>query len=543
MKVGFCVHKAHKKEKAVRNFQKAALPKARPALQAGALLSTLLLGACVVGPDYHRPTLQLDAGFVTSGTGTQNETAVSASIAQFWKGFGDTILNGLIDRALQENGDIHIAEARLREARANQGVADAETLPTITGSADVTRSVIPSYQFPGVSRQGRTYTGYDASFVASWELDLFGRAARGRESAAALTDASAANVGGARVSVCAEVARNYLLLRGTQQRYLVTELALGVQRDSLQIAQARYDAGRATELDLRRAQNLVETTQSQLPALQATIELASFRLATLTAQSPRAVLEQLQVPGPLPGLPVVDLSKLPIGTPEQWLQRRPDLIAAERQVQAASANIGLTRADLFPQISLSGLLGLSSSTLRTLTNSDSLRYGGGPTISWTVFDFGRIKARVAGAEARTDEALATYVQAVNQALEETEGAFTQFTRGAQRTDELLLAADHAEAAAKLARMRYEAGVTDFLPVLDAERDALSSRDQLVQSQTDNATSLVAVYRTLGGGWAAPANVAATPAAGAAGVAGEAKPASASSPAHPSLVPEKIGLQP
>ncbi|MDE3010644.1 MAG: TolC family protein, partial [Pseudomonadota bacterium] len=201
-------------------------------------------------------------------------------------------------------------------------------------------------------------------------------------------------------------------------------------------------------------------------------------------------------------LPVVDLGALPAGTPAQWLARRPDLIAAERQLAAANADIGVSRAELYPHISLSGLLGLSSATLDTLTHSDSLRYAIGPTLSWNAFDFGRVRGRIAGSEARAQQALASWQQSVRLALEETEGAFSAFGNGRQRSEQLAVAAQHADAAAGLARMRYEAGVTDFLAVLDAERDALTTRDQLTQARTDTASALVAVYRTLGGGWEA-----------------------------------------
>jgi multidrug efflux system outer membrane protein len=423
-----------------------------------------------------------------------------ADIAHFWQGFGDATLSGLIATALAANGDLQLAQARLQEARANQGFAEADQLPALSANADASRAITPRYQLPGATRSQRTYSAYDASFVASWELDLFGRASSARAAATALVQAGEAGVDGARVSISAEVARNYLQLRGTQERRAVTAAALVNQRESLAIVQARYDAGRATELDLRRAQTLVESTEAQLPALDTAIDQLILRLATLSGEAPRTLVARLGAPAALPGLPVTDLATLPLGTPEQWLARRPDLRSAERQVAAAYANIAVSRAELYPHISLSGLLGLSAGTLGALGESQSVRYAVGPTISWSAFDFGRVRSRIGAAEARQQQALVNWQQSVRLALEETEGALSQFGRGTQRTQQLSLAADHAASSAKLARLRYEAGVTDFLAVLDAERDALSTRDQLVQSRTDNATALVAVYRTLGGGW-------------------------------------------
>ena len=353
------------------------------------------------------------------------------------------------------------------------------------------------------SRGERTGTVYDASFIANWELDFFGRFKRGSEAAAALVQAGEAGLGAAHTAVAAEIARNYLELRGLQQRQQVTEAALVNQREALRIVQARLDAGRATQLDLARATALVASTEAALPSLQTAIERAVFRLATLSAQPPRALLASLAAPAPIPALPITDLAALPVGTPEQWLQRRPDVIAAERQLAAATARIGIAKADYFPRISLSGLLGLNAARFADLGDRDSGVYSLGVGLSWTPFDLGSIRARIAASEARTQASLAGYEQTVQLALEETEGAFSGYNRNAERAAKLDAAVRAAEEAARLARLRYEAGVTDFLAVLDAEREALSSRDQWVQAQAGTATALVAVYRALGGGWTVP----------------------------------------
>jgi multidrug efflux system outer membrane protein len=258
---------------------------------------------------------------------------------------------------------------------------------------------------------------------------------------------------------------------------------------------------------MTRARALVASTEATLPALQSAVERTVFRLATLTAQSPRALLGELSVPAALPSLPITDLAALPVGTTEQWLQRRPDIAAAERQLAAATATIGVAKSEMFPRISLSGLLGLNAATFSNLGKSESRIYSLGVGLAWTPFDFGAIRSRIAASEARAQNSLASYEQTVATALEETEGAFSGYTRNAQRAERLLIAATSAEEAAQLARLRFDAGVTDFLVVLDAEREVLTNRDQLVQAQTDTATALVSVYRALGGGWAAPVTVA------------------------------------
>jgi outer membrane protein TolC len=210
----------------------------------------------------------------------------------------------------------------------------------------------------------------------------------------------------------------------------------------------------------------------------------------------------LGTPAALPGLPVTDLSALPAGTPNSWLQRRPDVRVAERQLAAATAAIGVARGALYPRISLSGLLGLNAASVSGLGAGEALRYTLGAGLSWTPFDGGAIRSRIRGSEARSQQSLASFEQVVATALEETEGAFSSFTRSAQRAEKLLLAERSASESSRLARLRYEAGVTDFLAVLDAEREVLNSRDQRVQAEVATATALVAVYRSLGGGWSA-----------------------------------------
>ncbi|WP_439607245.1 efflux transporter outer membrane subunit [Hydrogenophaga sp.] len=469
-----------------------------------ALGAVALLAACAaVGPDHQRPAPALDAGFINAGASATNAQPVGGDIAAFWRGFKDARLDALIERALQANGDVRLAQARLQEARASQGEADAAGLPGIGLDASAERAVRPITQQPGTSRSARTGNTFDASFIANWEIDLFGGVRRAREAAAARVGASEAGLHAAHTAVAAEVARNYLELRGLQQRLQVVESSLVNQREALRITEARVDAGRGTQLDLARSRGLVASTEATQPLLQTAIERSVFRLATLTAQPPRALLAELGTPAPLPGLPVTDLAALPVGTPEQWLQRRPDLIAAERELAAATANIGVAKAELYPRLSLSGLLGFNAARLGDLTESESARYAIGAGIRWTPFDFGAIRSRIRASEARAQQSLASFEQTVAVALEETEGAFSSYTRTAQRAGRLEVAARHADEAAVLARARFEAGVTDFLAVLDAEREVLGNRDQLVQAQVGTATALVNVYRAIGGGWTPP----------------------------------------
>jgi len=470
---------------------------------AAALVLVLLSACAAVGPDYQAKVPALDPRFIAAGASSANDEPVPADIASFWRGFQDARLSALVERALAANGDVRIAQARLQEARALQGQADAAGLPGVGIDTGATRAIQPITQRPGTTRSERTGNTLNASFIAAWEIDLFGGLRRASESASARVDASESGLHAAHTAVAAEVARNYMELRGLQQRHQFTEDSLVNQRDALRITAARVDAGRGTQLDLTRAQGLVASTEAGLPALQTAIEQTVFRLATLTAQAPRRLLAELTAPAPLPSLPVTDLATLPLGTPQQWLQRRPDLRAAERELAASTADIGVATADLYPRLSLSGLLGLNAGTVSAFGRSESARYSVGAGFSWTPFDSGAIRSRIRGSEARAAQSLARFEQTLATALEETEGAFSSYTRTAQRADRLSEALRSAQEASVLARKRYDAGITDFLAVLDAEREALSSRDQLVQAQVGVATSLVAVYRSLGGGWTPP----------------------------------------
>jgi len=457
----------------------------------GAWFLLFLLTGCALGPDYRTPPSPAADSFVNAA-GSSQEPA-----REFWRRFDDLQLDGLIDDALKANHDIRIAVANLREARAVRLGVDAQAYPSIGSGLSASRQVIPQTQFPG-PRSNRTHNAFDASVDANWEVNLFGRFSRASESAAASVSAAEAGVAAAQVSVTGEVARNYFALRGLQLRLQLARQSLQNQESNLELVQARLDAGRGTELDTTRALGQVEDTRAVIPTLEANIELTRYRLAVLTGRPPSELDSLVSQVQPLPGLAPID----GIGTPASLLRRRPDIRIAERQLAASTADIGAAEADLFPSVSISGLLGLNASTLGALNSGQAYYYNLGASIAWTVFDFGRIRSRIVQREARADSALAQYEKTVLTALEETEGALITFNRNQRRAESLFKAARASERAAELARLRFEAGVTDFLVVLDAERQLLNDRDGLAQAQTDAGTSLVAVYKALGGGWSA-----------------------------------------
>lgn len=461
-----------------------------------ALAVAATLAACAVGPDYHAPETSVPKSFV--GAEPARYSTQGADIAAFWTVFGDATLDGLVADALRANHDLRIAVSHLDEARALRGASRLDLGPTVTAGGGYTEQLLSSSQAAGTGgvRDGK---GYDAGFDAFWELDLFGRARRALEASNAELDAAQAALAGAQVAVTAELSRSYFELRGEQQRLAVARRNVDNQNETLTLTKARLDVGRGTELDTSRANAQLSATRASIAPLEASVARTIHRISVLTGREPTALLEQLALPRDLPPVPEMTA----VGEPAALLRRRPDIRVSERELAAATARIGVAVADLFPSVSFTGGLGLAA------TSFDDLGAGGSgtrliaPGISWAAFDLGHVRARIQAARARNDGALATYEQTVLRALQETEDALVTHARSRERLAQLTEAADSSRTAAQLARLRFENGAVDFLQVLDAERSLLVAEDSLAQGRADTATSLVAVYKALGGGWQAP----------------------------------------
>jgi outer membrane protein, multidrug efflux system len=457
-----------------------------------ALVSLATLAGCAaVGPTYSPPITSTAATFANPIAPSQEPSV------EFWKRFNDATLNQLIDDALKANTDVRIAMANLREARANRQSIDVGSLPGIGASASAQRSVNPQTQAPG-SRSERTGNSLSAGVDANWELNFFGRVDRARDEAVANVDAAEAGIAAAQVIVTGEIARNYFELRGLQNQLALLQAAIRNQEETVKIVEARLEGGRGTALDTARASALLASTRAGVPALEAAIGRAAYRIAVLCGKQPQATQSLVASPQSLPALAPID----GIGTPETLLRRRPDIRIAERQIAASIARVGYTHTDLFPKVNINGLLGLNAATLSGLVEGAAFRYSLGASIVYNLFDFGLVRTRIAAADARADAALVSYEKTVLLALEETENALLQYSRNAKQTEALFLATKNSEQAAKLARIRFDAGYTDFLAVLDAERQLITDQDRFAQSQTASATSLIAIYKALGGGWVA-----------------------------------------
>jgi multidrug efflux system outer membrane protein len=463
------------------------------AFRRGALaVAGALVAGCAVGPNYRTPVTPVDANFVNA---SEPGFAANETVNRYWTTFKDPLLSGLVDDAVGHNKDLQMAAANLRAARAARRLAGFDQFPTATFSGSYTKDLDSAQQLPGIDRHDREFDAADAGFIGLWELDLFGRVRRNVEAARADVGEAVATLQDARVGVIAELARNYFILRGLQDQLQLTKRNADSEFNTLKLTRVRLEAGRGNQLDTARAEAQWQTTLASIPSLEASIATTIYRLSVLTGRQPNALAAMLTAQ-PAPELPPLNS----IGTPEQLLRRRPDIRVAERRLAGATARVGVAMGDLFPKVTLTGTLGYEGPSLSQLGAGDTRFFSLGPSITWAAFDLGRVRARISSAQAQTDAAVAGYEGSVLNALEDTEAALVSYGRSQTRRDALQLAAAASVKAADLARRRFEGGLIDFLEVLDAERTALSAELLLSQSRTDAATSLIAVYKALGGGW-------------------------------------------
>jgi multidrug efflux system outer membrane protein len=455
-----------------------------------------LAAGCAVGPNYQPPKMDAPANFTGA---VQTDFTTNQPVTNWWRDFGDAELVQLVDRAVASNLDLRIATANLLQARALRFGAGADFLPIVDGAAgysNVVYSEAALFNFSGTPRRQQLY---DVGFDATWELDIFGRVRRAYQSSTASMEAAAATRRDVQISLVSEVARNYFELRGAQNELSVLRGNANNQRETLKITLARLDAGRGTELDVARARAQLNNTMAEIPPMEAAAAHATHRLGVLTGQQPEALVDELRAPQPLPVLP----SLVAIGDPAQLLRRRPDIRAAERNLAAATAEIGVAVADLFPRVTFNGAIGLEAESFSGLGKAGSDMRSFGPAITWAALDYGHVRARIKAAGAVADAQMAQYQKTVLTSLEETENALVDFGRARARREFLAESVKASRAAAELAHTQYDNGATDFLTVLDAERVSLESQDQLAQTETQTAIALVAVYKSLAGGWEQP----------------------------------------
>ena len=457
-------------------------------------LLALSLAACMAGPDHVRPDLPLPEDYAQASHA--DLSALPAPDAAFWQEFEDPQLDALVDAALASNHDLRIALASYERANALLRGARFDHLPTVAASAEAADVRLSADEAQGTSRAGRDHESWRAGVSASWELDLFGRVRRGVESRRADAAASAGDLAAMQVVIVGEVVRGYIQLRGAQEQLRVARANADNQRETLQLVEARFGAGRGTGYDTARASAQLASTLARVPALEAEVAVHQHRLALLCGRSPDALLADLSQARPLPAVPAA----LDPGSPGELLRRRPDIAAAEHRLHAATARIGVATADLFPRFTLGGLIGSQAIDTALLFDRDSETRLIALGIDWSFLDIGRVRARIAAADAGAAAELARYEQTVLRALEDVENALVLHARSRQQDAHLRRAAEDSARAAQLAVTRFEAGAADLLDVLDSERTLLQAQDALAQTRTRTVSSAAAVYRALAGGW-------------------------------------------
>ena len=451
-----------------------------------AIVFTLFAG-CTVGPRYRTPEVPLPESFDQAG----DEAAQLPAGSKLWAGFGSSELDTLIARALEANTTIGQAAARYAETRALSGLSAYSWIPTITAVADQEKSRF-SAQDP-FSQPGKFET-WRAGFDAVWEIDLFGSLRNENKAIKRRVEADAAALADARLSIVAETAQAWFSLIGARARLALQRRQLANLAENVTILRTRVDAGNSTALDLARSETQARSVAASVPLAEADVVRQEQRLAVLTAWPIETLRSQLASTTTIPELPQL----VATGTPEQWLKRRPDIRSAERELAAATADVGVGIADYFPKLELLGSFGWTAQTREGIGDSAAERWRYGPSLTWSFLDFGRVHQRVKAAEARADGAVARYQETVLRALEETENALAGFRAANRAEDELRAAAVSAGEAAKLSRMRYDVGASDYLTLLDAERTMLDLEDQHVQAETGRATALAALYKALAG---------------------------------------------
>lgn len=448
---------------------------------------------CAVGPDYERPGVKVPGTF---GSDSRPGFARDAVEASWWHGLGDPLLEELIGRAAVSNLDLQVAASRIRQARALRTRSMLELAPIVHGRADYTREELGQPVLPRFGYPDRNFEFYEGAFDATWELDVFGRLRRAVEANGAEIEAAESARRDVLVTLCAEVARSYVELRGAQSELDVARRNAETQRKTADLAIARVKGGRGTDFDVARAEAQYHTTRATIPGLEARIAQSIHRVGVLLGEQPTVLFERLAPTKSLPETP----ARIAIGDPASLLQRRPDVRQAEALLHASMARIGVAKADLFPRLSLNGSLGLQVHRLSKVGDPGQEIWSFGPHLSWAAFDIGRVLASVEAADEEAKQAGFRFQETVLVALVETENALVSFDSARARRDALRDATKESERAAALARQRFEDGVTDFLSVLEAELRLLEAQQALAASETGTATSLVSLYKVLAGGW-------------------------------------------
>jgi multidrug efflux system outer membrane protein len=455
-----------------------------------ALLLTLALAGCMVGPDYVRPATDVPAAWRIDGSEARDLSGTA-----WWEQFDDPVLNGLIDTALSQNKDVRIAAARIEEFRGRLAVARAPLFPQVGANVDAARQRA-SHQTtfsPVPDSVDTRFSSYQAFLTASWEIDLWGQLRRSTEAARddllAATEARRAVV----LSLVASVANGYILVRNLDRQLEIARQTTKSRRDSLDVFELRYRGGIVSELELAQNRSEYQDALASIPQLENQIAQAENALSVLTGLNPGPIargrtIDELRPP------------EVPAGLPSDLLDRRPDIRQSEQQLAAANARIGVAQAAYFPAISLTGAFGSASTQLSSLFSGPAALWSLGAGIVAPIFTAGSIAGQVQQAEAQQQQALFNYQKSIQSAFADVDNALVDRSKSLERLSALVGEVASLTTYARLARLRYENGYTSYIEVLDADRTLFSVQLQLTAQQAQVLNASVNLYQAMGGGW-------------------------------------------
>ncbi|MGD9054680.1 MAG: efflux transporter outer membrane subunit [Desulfobacterales bacterium] len=469
------------------------------------VLVLAISGCTMVGPDYIKPTAPEPHEWIES-----KDAKIESKPADFstwWTVFNDPILNALVQSAYQQNLTLQATGIRILEARAQLGIAIGDQYPQTqraTGDATAQKT---SRNLPNAASAERFAYVYDLGFDVAWELDFWGKFRRAVQAGVADLQASIADYDDNLVFLTSEVARVYIALRTSEERQSVANDNVKIQTESLRLAQAQFDAGAVTELDVFQSRGQLRTTEAAIPGFESDIRQAKNALAILLGKLPGEIDAMLAGPGEIPQIP----AEIGVGIPTELLRRRPDIRLAERQLAAQSAQIGVAKADLFPSFSLFGSIGYTTAGstsrpqsrnagLSDMFKNNSLGYSVGPSITWNLFNYGRITNSIRVEDARFQQLAVEYENTVLQAVQEVEDAMIAYLRSKDQVAFLTDAVAAYKSSVNLSTRQYKEGLVDFQRVLDAQQNLVQQQDNLVTTTGDVGLNLISLYKALGGGW-------------------------------------------
>ena len=460
---------------------------------------SFLLSACMVGPDYQKPPTVLPTAWVSApAQPDQDHLAIEQT---WWKNFNDPVLDRLIAKATTNNLDVKISEERISQARASQSAATAALFPVGDMMANANRQSnligLPSgTSSPLTSALKKPFNIFKTGFDASWELDLFGGHRREAESARAELEASALSRDDLVISILAEVAATYIEIRQYQTQLNLAQETLDADIKTTTITQQRIELGETAGVDVSKMESQQQRDQTQIPNFSNLLSQAEYRMDVLLGEKPGATHALVK---PVKALPIMD-QKLLLAAPASVIAQRPDIRIAERKLASATAQEGVATAKFFPDISLVGFIGLFNTNAGNLLNVSSKSWSMGANVLWPILSFGSLSANLSGAEARQQEALTKYQKTIISALSDVESSLTAYTEQEKYFQSMEKATAADQNIYDIAVKRYEEGLASYLEVLEVQRKLYSSQNQLTLAKAQTAHTLVAIYKSLGGGW-------------------------------------------